>query len=106
MTKTTTCHCLACDPKSGEIGLECRKSQTTPMKTAYLNSELEGDGAQTTKFAHRKQTMKFEIELNGIGWDFSLGMIIDELRKAVEPAFPHIVSRSKVSVLQVALEDE
>lgn len=57
-------------------------------------------------FAHRKQTMKFEVELNGIGWDFSLGMIIDELRKAVEPAFPHIASRSKVSVLQVALEDE
>lgn len=23
----TTCHCLACDPKSGEIGLECTKEQ-------------------------------------------------------------------------------
>ena len=47
---------------------------------------------QTTPhpFAHRKQTMKFEVELNGIGWDFSLGMIIDELRKAGEPAFPHL----------------
>lgn len=49
----TTCHCMACDPKSGEIGLDCkaqRKSPTTeytPMTDGTfavfnkLRSEIE-----------------------------------------------------------------
>lgn len=59
-----------------------------------------------SRFAHRKQTFKFEVELNGVGWDFSLGMMLDEMRKAIEPKFPHIASKSKVSCLSVELEKE
>ena len=28
----TTCFCLACDPTHGEIGLECKKPQTTDLE--------------------------------------------------------------------------
>lgn len=42
MTQTTNCWCLACEPNTGEIGLECRKVMRGNLSAdAFVKKLLE-----------------------------------------------------------------
>lgn len=73
----TTCHCLACDPKSGEIGRECTKPVTTEATSGHNSvsgERLRSFVKRIEKLEEDKAAVSEDIkevyaELKGTGFD-------------------------------------